>query len=86
MIRGQALKLGFEELPHYTVGNSLVYDLGRDRRLSLSDVGNPNEMLFIVEGANDSTPEAINLHNYDYDGYLTVGKLKLLLTFFAEND
>lgn len=85
----QILELGFKELPHFTITGSLTYDLGRGRFLSIGDIGTPNEMLFIYE--KDNTDERkindiVVLHNYDYDGYLTIDKLSLLLTFFAQNN
>lgn len=87
--REEVLKLGFQEIPHFTVMNSLVYDLGRNRWLSIGDLGNPNEMMFIYECDKDDgriIDDLVCLHNYDYDGYLTLDKLSLLLTFFAENN
>lgn len=87
--REEVLKLGFEEIPHFTVTNSMHYDLGRNRWLSIGDLGNPNEMLFIYECDEEDNriiTDIVVLHNYDYDGYLTVEKLSLLLTFFAENN
>lgn len=87
--REEVLKLGFEEIPHFTVTNSLVYNLGRNRWLSIGDLGNPNEMLFIYEydkKENRIINDLITLHNYDYDGYITLDKLYLLLSFFAENN
>lgn len=83
----EILKLGFKELPHYTVGDSLTYDLGRNRWLSIGDLGNPNEMMFIYECDEEDNriiTDIITLHNYDYDGYLTFEKLYLLLTFFGK--
>ena len=87
MKREKVLELGFEELPHKALGKPLIYNLGRNRQLSLSNLGNPNEVLFIYE-TDIENPQDINdmvcLHNYDYDGYLTEEKLSLLLTFFAQ--
>jgi len=76
------LKNGFGELPHFTVTNSLIYKLNRERYLSVSCVGTPNEMLFICEvdiNNTDRITELVCLHNYDYDHYLTKKKLRLLL-------
>ncbi len=88
MKRERLLELGFEELPHFNIGNSLLFYLSRNRHLSFSSVGTPNETLYICE-VNDEhnkiIDDAICLHNFDYDGYLTEDRLSLLLTFFAKN-
>lgn len=84
----QLLELGFKELPHFTVTSSLTYDLGRNRFLSIVDVGTPNEILFIYEKDFEDERkinDIVTLSNFNYDGYLTVEKLSLLLTFFARN-
>jgi len=89
MTRDKVIELGFKELPHRTVTNTLVYDLGRNRFLSLGCLGTPNEMLFMYEVDIDNSQDItdmVAMSNYDYDGYLTEDKLSLLLTFFAENN
>lgn len=75
--------LGFKELPHDTIMNSMVLDLGRRRTLSVGCLGEPNEMVFISEhDHNDQKKitDSVCLHNWDYDGYLTKGKLQNLLS------
>ena len=57
-------RCGFAQLPHFTILNSLIFDLGRGRFLSVACVGTPNEMLFIT----DDNKAVIVLRNYDYDG------------------
>lgn len=87
MTREKVLELGFKEIPHFTIGNSLLYNLGRRRHLSLSNLATPNEMLVIgeLDSYDDKkVTSAVVLHNYNYDGYLTEEKLSLLLTFFAQ--
>jgi hypothetical protein len=69
--------IGFEPIPHFTVTNAYIYKLGRNRQLSVGCVGTPNEMLWITATSDQSEKEvtdAICLHNYDYDGYLTKEK------------
>jgi hypothetical protein len=87
------LYLGFEAIPHKTIGNTMVKDLGRGRLLSLSNVGNPNEFLFISSRDNwAEEPSYINqlqndvvtLHNYDYDGYITFNKLESLCKLLSD--
>jgi hypothetical protein len=77
------IELGFKPIPHFTIGNSLTYDLGRYRFLSASSVGTPNEMLFICESNPKDSREItdiITIHNYDYDGYLTKNKVEKLVS------
>jgi len=72
------LKAGFEKIPHFTISNSLIKDVGRNRQLSIGCVGNPNEMLFIQELVDDGKTinDLICLHNYDYDKFLFVHRLQ----------
>lgn len=81
-IRKQIIDLGFKELPHFTIGHNLVYDLGRSRILSVSGLSTPNEFIYISEfkeGSKMEFSDVICLHNFDYDGYLTLEKLKYLI-------
>jgi len=77
------LEMGFERLPHFTVQNALIYNIGRNRHLSIGSVGTPNEMLFICETNPDdfrNITDLVCLHNYDYDGYLSKSKLETLIS------
>ena len=77
------IEMGFQHFPHFTVGNIMVYNLGRNRHLSIGSVGTPNEMLFIVEHHSNLQSQIENLiclHNYDYDGYLSKSKLNDLIS------
>lgn len=81
--REELLKLGFKEMPHFTIGQIINFDLGRRRFLSISSLGTPNEMLYINELQQDddkTITDLICLHNYDFDGFLTLRKLKNLIT------
>ena len=80
MTNQDLVELGFKELPHFTIGNVVNYDLGRERMLSASDVGNPNEMLYIIQSTDSHIEDAVCIHNWDYDGYLTREKLVSLIT------
>lgn len=82
MTNDDLIKLGFKPIPHFTVNNAVIYDLGRNRHLSAGDVGTPNEMIFIgeIDSEDDKKiTDCICLHNYDYDGYVTEQKVKLLI-------
>jgi hypothetical protein len=75
--------IGFKEMPHYTVMNSLLYDLGRGRYLTIGCLGTPNEMLFIGQIDNDDNKkvtDVIVLKNYDYDGYTKIEDVKTIIT------
>lgn len=82
MDREYLIHLGFEELPNFTVMNSLTFQLGRNRYLSFGCIGTPNEMLFLCEHYNhqpDLIESMITIHNYDYNGLMTKAKLESLL-------
>lgn len=87
MNREEVIALGFVPLSTYTIMNSLTYDLGRHRFLSVGSVGTPNEMVFIYERdpVNPKTIlELIPLHNYDYDGQLTEERLKVFMALKSQ--
>lgn len=76
------LEIGFEKLPHFTIQNAFIYKLGRNRHLSIGNVGTPNEILYICETDENNykkITDLVCLHNYDYDGYLSKSKLKTLI-------
>ena len=83
MLNNQDLiNLGFVAVPTFTIGNSVTYDLGRNRHLSASCVGTPNEMVCIYKSDEKNyriIHDIITLHNYDYDGYLTEERVKLFI-------
>ena len=79
MTRDEVIKMGFKPLPHFTIMDSLNFDLGRNRHLSIGNIGTPNEIVCIYEIDNEDPKkvlEIIVLHNYDYDGYLTEERLQ----------
>lgn len=80
--RDELLKLGFKEMPHFTVANSLIYDIGRKRHLSFGCVDTPNEMIFLCQMDEDNDKkisDLICLHNYDHDGYISIDDVKFLM-------
>lgn len=82
MTNEDLIKLGFETIPHPTIGDTVIYDIGRNRYLSASSMGDPNEMIFLCEHDEKDTTkvtDVIVLHNYDYDGYITEERLKVFL-------
>ena len=71
--------VGFEEVPTFTVMNSLTLHLTRGRILSIGCVNEPNEMMFMQQMGEDNIAEdLICVHNYDYDGYLTKPRMSQL--------
>ena len=82
MTRDDLINIGFKELPHFTIGNNLIYDLGRNRQLSITCLGEFNEMVFIcgIDEINEKKiTDLVCIHNYDYDGFLTIEKIKSLI-------
>jgi len=81
-MREELIELGFKEIPHFTIGNSIYYELSRDRQLSISGLGTGNEYIFLMQFENkgDLRPsDLVCVHNFDYDGLVTIGKIKTLI-------
>ena len=82
MTNDDLIKIGFEAIPTYTVGNGITYKLSRNRQISGNCIGTPNEILFICEISDNNESlitDLVILHNYDYDGYLTIEKVQKLI-------
>ena len=73
-------KCGFESIPHFTVMDSRILDVGRGRKLSIGCVGTPNEMLFLTDEEDGKIDNIIVLHNWDYDGPLYLHKLQNIIS------
>lgn len=59
-----------------------TYNLGRGRHLEFCNIGTPNEFIYICETdpiEEDKITDAICLHNFDYDDYLTEERAKELI-------
>jgi len=83
MTRQELIDIGFKEIPHFTIGNTLIYDLDRRRHLSVADLGGPNEFMYLCEVDDENSKEINDLvcvHNYDYDGKLSMEKVKGLIS------
>ena len=81
------INIGFKIVNKSIILHSLMYDLGRGRRLSIGNFGTPNETMFITQSDiyNDKEiTDLVCIHNYDYDGYLTESKLKLIMEYFSQ--
>lgn len=89
MTNEDLIEIGFERIPHFTIGDTIVYDLGRRRQLSATGIGTPNEFLFIsvIDAENPKRiTDSICLHNYDYDGYLTIEKVVSLIASIGSSE
>ena len=76
------IDIGFEPISSFTIMNSFIYKLGRYKHISISNIGTTNEMVWIcVRNAQNEKEitDAICIHNYDYDGFLTENKLKTII-------
>ena len=71
-------KCGFYQLPHRTIQNSWMFNLSRDRVLSVACVGTPNEMVFLTEEVPPEVKSIIVLRNFDYDGKTHLHQLQNL--------
>lgn len=76
--RRLALQLGFKELPHFAIGQPLVFDLGRNRHLSIGSISSPNLTVYLCETVikSNDISDLICIHNWDYDKELYVHKLQ----------
>lgn len=84
LTEGWLVMLGFDKLPHLTITNSLIKSIGRNRYISIGDVGTPNLMVYLCEKEKEDSrkiTDLICLHNWDYDGELYVHQLQNL--YFA---
>jgi len=65
-------RFGAKSIPHFTIGNTKFFDIGRNRQLSVSCAGTPNSMVFLQDMEKSASQEPIVIHNYDYEGVLYV--------------
>lgn len=86
MTKNDLIKIGFKEVPHFTVTGTLTYDIGRNRFLNIGCLGTPNEMLFICSKNGDEVTDIITLHNWDYDGYITMTEIQDFIKVLSKKD
>jgi hypothetical protein len=89
MERQDLLNIGFKEIPYFTIGNSLIFDIGRFRYISVSSLGTPNEFVWICQASRKDLSKVTDLvciHNYDYDGYITLDKVKSIIEVFKSKN
>jgi len=65
------------------IGDSWLLDIGRRRKLILSNIENPNQMLMIgVHDENGVPTDLVTIHNWDYDKWLSLERLELIVSVF----
>lgn len=88
MTKEDAIELGFKPMPHFTIGDVHRFNLGRNTDLSYSSIGTPNEYIYICETEEDLTVsiDAVCIHNYDYDGYMSKEKLSSIIMLLKQEN
>lgn len=75
--------IGFEPPGYLTIGNTLNLSLGRNRFLSATCIGQGNESIWLCsEDKSGEITDLVCVHNYDYDGFITIDRLKALINWF----
>ena len=80
--REQLLSIGFENVKHFTVGDSMRYKLSRGRHISISSIGTGNESIYICDMGdpkNLKIDDAICLHNYDRNGFISLDRMNKII-------
>ena len=89
LLEQQLCELGFVKPNKNKLETSYKYYLGRRRFISAMCLGTGNESMWLCY-KEDMDSEIINdlicLHNVDYDGKLTISKVKHLLEFFTTTE
>jgi hypothetical protein len=73
---------GFASKSHLVVGRMFSLNVGRQREISVGAIGTPNEMVFLNQKEDGGIIDLVCIHNYDYDGFLTVKKLDTIISIF----
>lgn len=82
--KGDLESIGFKALKHFTVGEQSKIQLSRGRFLSAMCVGQGNESIWLGHKDNDGEiTDLVCVHNRDYDGFITLEKLKALIDWFG---
>lgn len=76
-LKGEYLeKAGFIKYPGVSVMETYALLGSRNRWISVTNPGTPNEMVFICDGEyGKRVDNIVTLKNYDYDGYTTLMQL-----------
>lgn len=80
----ELIELGFYKYQNFFT--FYIYELENGKHLSLSNLGTPNEFLFICDGKNIENPtDTICIHNSDKHGYMTLSKMELIVALLTNN-
>lgn len=81
------IDVGFKPYDYFTIMNTVYLDVGRDRQIKVGCVGTPNEVVFLVHqwGETCEEQDMVCIHNFDYDGYLTMEKVMNILKVFGKH-
>lgn len=89
----ELINLGFEHNTISKITDDLDYYIktkfDKIRTITITDINTPNEMIFFKEGdskKNDIDDDIVVLHNFDYDGYITIERIKALMYGLTGND
>ena len=80
------LKAGGYKLPHMTVTDSVLFDIGRDRILSIGCIEDCNQMAWLQHIEGKKVTDLVCIHNYDYDGWLYLHTFQNLFKSLTGND
>ena len=89
LLEQQLVELGFTKPNRDKLELSYKYHLGRGRFISAMCLGTGNESMWLCSKENKDSviiDDLICLHNVDYDGKLTISKVKHLLEFFTTTE
>ena len=79
MTKQDAIDIGFKTLETALDSEVLYCDIGRDRTLSLSDIGESTECLHIREAGEGPFMDVVTINVSALDGGLTKTELELLV-------
>lgn len=78
------ISIGFKPSSRFAVGKQCLYQLSRSRYLSAMCIGQGNESVWLChKGKGSEITDIICIHNRDYDGFITLEKLKTLIEWFG---
>jgi len=77
------IAVGFKEQHHFIARNAVIFKLSRNRHLCMANVGTIEEELWLCESDHQNDKKIIDmvsLHNYKYNGYIDIQKIKGILS------
>lgn len=89
LLEQQLCELGFTKPNKNKLEISYKYHLGRRRFISARCLGTGNESMWLCykeDMDGEVIDDLICLHNVDYDGQLTISKVKHLVEFFTTTE